>query len=75
MYKTDFEIWATACGDNCVKWILKIAENKDLTISLEHYMRFPNEELTFKNVITGEISNDYLDSVIDYVKKLHNSHS
>ena len=25
---------ATACGDNCAKWILEIAENKDLTISL-----------------------------------------
>ena len=31
---------ATACGDNCAKWILKIAEKKDLTISLHHSMNF-----------------------------------
>lgn len=71
MYKTDFEIWATACGDNCAKWILKIAEKKDLTISLEHYMRFPYEDFAFKNMSTGETSNNYLDSVLDYVKELH----
>ena len=29
------------CGDNCAKWILKIAESKDLTIALEHFMHFP----------------------------------
>ena len=45
MLKTDLEIWATACGDNCAKWILAIAEKKkeegkDLTICLEHYMDF-----------------------------------
>ena len=29
---------ASACGDNCSKWILKIAEKKDLTINLRHIM-------------------------------------
>ena len=27
---------ASACGDNCAKWILKISEQKDLTINLRH---------------------------------------
>lgn len=42
------------CGDNCVKWILKIAEKKDLTVYLQHVMRF---EGTFKIQImnTGKI--------------------
>lgn len=45
MLKTDFEIWASTCGDNCAKWILEIAnkraeQGKDLTICLEHYLDF-----------------------------------
>ena len=27
---------ASTCGDNCAKWILKIAKDKDLTINLRH---------------------------------------
>lgn len=34
---------ASACGDNCAKWILKIAEKKDLTINLRHIMDFGKE--------------------------------
>ena len=30
--KTDWEIWATACGNNCAKWFLEIGKRKDLTI-------------------------------------------
>lgn len=31
---------ASACGDNCAKWILKLAESDDLTINLRHLMDF-----------------------------------
>ena len=34
---------ASACGDNCSKWILKIAEKKDLTVNLRHIMDFGEE--------------------------------
>lgn len=27
---------ASACGDNCAKWILQIGKEKDLTINLRH---------------------------------------
>ncbi|MCD8396657.1 MAG: DUF4869 domain-containing protein [Lachnospiraceae bacterium] len=42
------------CGDNCAKWILKIAEQKDLTVYLQHILRFEGE---FKIMImnTGKI--------------------
>ena len=40
MCKTEFIINASMCGDNCAKWILKIGENKDLDIDLEHIMFF-----------------------------------
>ncbi len=33
---------ASACGDNCAKWILKIGGQKDLTINLRHIMDFGN---------------------------------
>lgn len=31
---------ASACGDNCAKWLLKIAEEKDILINLRHVMDF-----------------------------------
>lgn len=31
---------ASACGNNCAKWILKIAEQKELTIRLGNIMNF-----------------------------------
>jgi len=31
---------ASTCGDNCAKWILKLAESKDITINLRHIMNF-----------------------------------
>lgn len=34
---------ASTCGDNCAKWILKLAEEKDITINLNHIMNFGNE--------------------------------
>ena len=31
---------ASTCGDNCAKWIQKLAEAEDLTINLRHLMDF-----------------------------------
>ena len=31
---------ASACGDNCAKWIYEISKEKDLTINLHHTMDF-----------------------------------
>lgn len=31
---------ASACGDNCAKWIVEISKRKDLTINLHHVMDF-----------------------------------
>ena len=49
---------ASACGDNCAKWILKIGEEKDLTINLRHIMDFGNEKFEIKILNTGEIFHD-----------------
>ena len=31
---------ASACGDNCAKWLLEMAKDKDITINLRHIMDF-----------------------------------
>ena len=46
---------ASTCGDNCAKWILKIAENKDITINLRHIMDFGKEAFQIKILNTNEI--------------------
>lgn len=46
---------ASTCGDNCAKWILKIAENKDITINLRHIMDFGEGTFQIKILNTNEI--------------------
>ncbi|KSV58741.1 DUF4869 domain-containing protein [Acetivibrio ethanolgignens] len=36
----ELEVYATACGDNCAKWILEIAKLQDIHIVLKHLMLF-----------------------------------
>lgn len=64
MLKTEEEVWATACGDNCAKWITRIAEMKNLTICLEHFMSFGNNHFPFRDVKSGIVYDDYFDAVI-----------
>ena len=58
MLKTDEEIWATSCGDNCAKWITEIAKQKDITINLRHIMNFGNRKFHAKILNTGDIVKD-----------------
>lgn len=37
---------ASACGDNCAAWILKIASGRELTIRLGHIMNFGTHEFS-----------------------------
>jgi len=46
---------ASACGDNCAKWILQIAQKKDLTINLRHIMDFGEDDFEAQIVNTGAI--------------------
>lgn len=43
---------ASTCGDNCAKYILELAKEKDVTINLRHIMNFG------KAKFTAEILND-----------------
>ncbi len=53
---------ASTCGDNCEKWILKIADRlkKDITINLRHIMDFGNGDFEIKilnnNVVVHNMS-------------------
>ncbi|MDO5552097.1 MAG: DUF4869 domain-containing protein [Lachnospiraceae bacterium] len=46
---------ASACGDNCAKWILRIGESKDITINLRHLMDFGDGEFALKILNTDQI--------------------
>ena len=46
---------ASTCGDNCAKWIMQIAENKDLTINLRHIMDFGEGKFEAKVLNTNQI--------------------
>lgn len=54
MLKTDKIVWGTACGDNCSDWVDKISRIKDITLFLEHPMRF-NCPLDAVCVDTGKV--------------------
>lgn len=67
MLKTDYEMWGTACGDNCAKWILKIAEKKDITVSFEQLMNFP-EDIKAEIVNTGKIVNNDMEFMLEVLR-------
>ncbi len=46
---------ASACGDNCAKWILFIGKSMDLTINLRHIMDFGEEEFEIEILNTGDV--------------------
>lgn len=51
---------ASACGDNCVKWIVEFGNKSDLTINLHHVMDFSSVSL-FKALMlnTGVVVHSY----------------
>lgn len=61
---------ASACGDNCARWILEIGKQKDLTINLRHIMDFGKGEFEIKILNTGEIVHNmeqFVDIAGEYV--------
>ena len=61
---------ASTCGDNCAKWLLKIAEKEDRTVNLRHVMNFGTEPFEIEVLNTGTIvhnAREYTDIAVDYV--------
>ena len=47
---------ASACGDNCAKWLLEIGKRKDVTVRLGYFMDFSEfEKIEVKVLNTGTI--------------------
>ncbi|WP_407417421.1 DUF4869 domain-containing protein [Paratractidigestivibacter faecalis] len=45
---------ASTCGDNCAKWLLKIAENHKVVINLHHVMDFGKGPFKIKVLNNGK---------------------
>ena len=45
---------ASTCGDNCAKWLLKIAENRKVVINLHHVMDFGKGPFKIKVLNIGK---------------------
>lgn len=61
-------VYATRCWDNCAKYILDLAEDRDVMVTLHHTMLFPRD---FNGVVldTGEEFHDrmgYLMAVLNW---------
>ena len=46
---------ASTCGDNCAKWLLKIAESEERNINLLHLMDFGQEPFVINILNTDQI--------------------
>lgn len=46
---------ASTCGDNCAKWLLKIAESEERTVNLLHLMDFGKETFDIRILNTDQI--------------------
>lgn len=59
---------ASACGDNCVKWIVEIGKRKDLTINLHHVMDFSSvpvfEAVMLNTGVVVHSHGEYLEEAI-----------
>lgn len=56
IYKVPEKIFnASACGDNCAKWILKIGTLQDITINLRHLMDFGEGRFEARIINTDQV--------------------
>lgn len=46
---------ASNCGDNCAGWLLKLGEEKDITVNLRHIMDFGDGEFHIYVVNTASV--------------------
>ena len=46
---------ASTCGDNCAKWLLKMGNDRDITINLRHIMDFGDAGFCIKILNSGQI--------------------
>ncbi len=66
MYKEpDLIVNASACGNNCAKWILEIGRRQDVTVRLGYEMEFEEPfDICIKN--SGHIIHNYIDFLKEF---------
>lgn len=60
---------ASACGDNCAKWILYLGDRQDFTIRLGYIMYFGEKEFTIEIANTGKIVHTMLELDDEVIEK------
>ncbi|MBQ4363134.1 MAG: DUF4869 domain-containing protein [Oscillospiraceae bacterium] len=68
--KPDMIFNASACGDNCARFILEIARDRDITINLRHVMDFRRKKFKahiINNDVYTDNYTDYLFNAVDFV--------
>ena len=61
---------ASTCGDNCAKWLLRIAAEEDRTVNLRHIMDFGQGSFEIKILNTNQIvykMSELTDIAVDFV--------
>ncbi|MCR5837643.1 MAG: DUF4869 domain-containing protein [Lachnospiraceae bacterium] len=56
---------ASTCGDNCAKWLLKIAENEKREINLRHIMNFGDGEFKIRVLNTNRIVHNMKELILE----------
>jgi len=65
IYKDSSRVFnASKCGDNCAKWLLKIAEKKKKVINLRHLMDFGDGEFKIMVMNRGKIAHNMRELVL-----------
>jgi len=54
-FNTEKVFNASTCGDDCARWLLKIAEEEDRTVNLRHLMDFGDAPFTVRILNTNQI--------------------
>lgn len=67
-FEPDVIFNASTCGDNCAKWLLKIAEKEDRTINLRHLMDFGKGNFDIEILNTGMIVHSMKELIENAVK-------
>ena len=55
---------ASTCGDNCAKWLLRIAKKQDITINLRHLMDFGDGNFEIRILNNNTIVHNMAEFVI-----------
>ena len=65
IYKESGKVFnASKCGDNCAKWLLKMAEDKKKVINLRHIMDFGDGKFKIKIMNNGRIAHNMRELVL-----------